>query len=1021
MKAKRIAGSPGRLFPHPKNMSTTPRILAGILAIFPAPLWAAAAAELTKEQTDFFEGKIRPILSETCYKCHSVEKGKSKGNLTLDTKAGLEKGGDGGPAIVPGNPEKSLLYTALTYADKDLQMPPSSSGGKLSAQQIADVAAWIKMGAPDPRTGTEVKKAKLSGLTDKARKHWAYQPPARYAFPNNRNQQWCITPIDGFILQKLEEKDMLPSPDAPRETLLRRVTYDLAGMPPTYAETEAFMNDTAPNAYEKVVDRLLASPAYGERWGRHWLDTARYADTVGGTRNQNRNADYRYADAWTYRDYVVKAFNDDKPYTDFITEQLAADLIPDITPNDPRLAALGFLTVGERFRNANDVINDRIDVVSKGFLSMTVVCARCHDHMFDPIPTKDYYALHGVFANITEPSEKPLIGMKATQAQRQDFDKKYGALIKGIGDQYFELVGKQLTEFYRAPGAYIRAAASNGGKRGKGNDEQKEMLAQYKLDSDLVQFLGRNMQLNPAVWGPLASFRNGGGMRFKPMTAMSAAAIAEKLGDKGGKMAMMMAQRAGAGTNPLVEKALVAAQPKTFDGAVEVYAQLFESLAAKSKGFIPAMKNAASVTVPGYDEATIDLLRGPFEVVPAPLITQDWLQGATQNFPQKLAGRGRMDFGAINLLEITHPGAPARAMIVKDKDKPVNSPVFIRGQAQARGDVVPRGFLEILSPGQKSVEFSKGSGRYELAMCIASKDNPLTARVIVNRVWMHHFGEGFVRTPDDLGTMSEKPTHPELLDYLANWLMDTGWSLKKLHKLIVMSRVFQESSHTREEYETIDPGNRLLWRANVRRLDFEATRDSLLVYSGDLDRTVGGKPINLTDEPYSFRRSVYGYIDRGNLPELMAHFDFSDPDMPNSKRSTTIVPQQALFLMNSAMAVDVTRKVLARPEISRQNGDLSRISALYRLIFQRYPTMQEITMANKFILTEAKLQAEVAAAIGAKTASSGKGKPGNGMRNGDSKFSAIQNEGSMVTRKVLSPWETYVQVLLFSNEAAYVN
>jgi mono/diheme cytochrome c family protein len=1006
--------------PPQSTMRNSHHILAGFLAILPAPLWAATA-ELTKEQTDFFEGKIRPILSETCYKCHSVEKGKSKGNLTLDMKAGWEKGGEGGPAIVPGNPEKSLLYTALTYADKDLQMPPSSSGGKLSAQQIADIAQWIKMGAPDPRTGTEVKKTKLSGLTDAARKHWAYQIPARYAFPNNKNQQWCRTSIDNFILQKLEEKGMLPSPDASRETLLRRVTYDLIGLPPTYAETEAFMNDTEPNAFEKVVDRLLASPAYGERWGRHWLDTARYADTVGGPRNANRNAEYRYADAWTYRDYVVKAFNDDKPYTDFIIEQLAADRIPDISPNDPRLAALGFLTVGERFRNANDIINDRIDVVSKGFLAMTVVCARCHDHMFDPIPTKDYYALHGVFANITEPADKPLIGMKATPAQRQDFDKKYTAIVKGITNQYYDLVGPQLTEFYRAPGAYIRAAVTNGGRKGKGNDEQKEMVSQYKLDADLVQLIGRGMQQNPSVWGPLASFRNGGGMRFKPMTAMSASAIAEKLGDKGGKLAMMMGRRASEGTNPLVEKALIAAQPKTFDGAVEVYAQLFESLTAKSKGFIPAMRNAVSAQVPEYEEAVIDLLRGPFEVLPAPLITEDWLQAATQGFPRKLAGRGRMNFGAINLLEITHPGAPARAMVVKDKDTPVNSPVLIRGQPQTRGDVVPRGFLEILSPGQKSVQFSKGSGRYELAMCIASKENPLTARVIVNRVWMHHFGEGFVRTPDDLGTMSEKPTHPELFDFLANWLMDTGWSLKKLHKFIVMSRVFQESSHTREEYETLDPGNRLLWRANVRRLDFEATRDSLLVYSGDLDRTVGGKPINLTEEPYSYRRSVYGYIDRGNLPELMAHFDFSDPDMPNSKRSTTIVPQQALFLMNSPMAVDVTRKILSRSEITRQSTELSRISAIYRLIFQRYPTLTEINMANKFLATETKLQAEVAAQIATKTAMAGNGKSGNGMRRGDGKFGAIQNEGSMVTRKVLTPWETFVQVLLFSNEAAYVN
>jgi hypothetical protein len=1003
-------------------MSTSPRILTGILILSAVPGWAA---ELTREQSDFFESKIRPILAEQCYKCHSIERGKSKGNLTLDTKAGLEKGGETGPAVVPGDPQKSLLYTALTYTDKDLQMPPTSSGGKLGDAQIADIAAWIKMGAPDPRL--EGKKGKLSGLTDSARAHWAYREPARYTIPVNKNQQWCRTPIDCYILEKLEANGLLPSPDTERETLLRRVSYNLTGLPPTYAEVESFMNDASPNAYEKVVDRLLASPAYGERWARHWLDTARYADTVGGPRNA-RNRQYRYPDAWTYRDYVVRSFNEDKPYTDFIIEQLAADKIPGIDPNDSRLAALGFLTVGERFQNANDIINDRIDVVSKGFLGLTVACARCHDHMFDPIPTKDYYALHGVFSSITEPEEKPLIGMKATPQQRQDFAKKYAVLVKQLGNQYYDIVGSQLNEFHRDSGAYVRAALASGGNRGKGgSDRQKELIDNYKLDRELVQFLGRGIQQNPSVWGPLTSYKNGGS-KFRTMTAaeagmmaqMLAAKVGEKGGDPSGKMAKTMTERLQAGPNPLVVKALTEKQPKSFDEAIEVYVQLFASLSAKAKGFIPAMKNATSQNVPGYDSATINLLRGPFEVVPAPSITQDLIESSIQGLPQRLAGRGRLNLSDINLLEISHPGAPARAMIVADKKSPVNSPVFIRGQSQTRGDIVPRGFLEILSPEHKPVAFTDGSGRMELAKCIASRDNPLTARVMVNRVWMHHFGEGFVRTPDDLGTMSEKPTHPELFDYLANWFMDNGWSLKKLHKLIVMSRVYQESSHTRLEYEATDPENRLYWRANVRRLDFEATRDSLLVYSGDLDRSVGGKPINLTDEPYSYRRSVYGYIDRGNLPELMAHFDFSDPDMPNSKRSTTIVPQQALFLMNSPMAVDVTRKILARSEITRQAGDLFRVAALYKVIFQRSPTPRETQMALRFLQTEAQSQSEAAAEIGTKTASTGKGR-GDGMRRGDSRFSAIQNEGFKVTRKVLTPWETYVQALLFSNEAAYIN
>ena len=1009
-------------------MSISPRFLVCILAISSAPTWAAVTAELTKEQVDFFENKIRPILTDKCYKCHSTESGKSKGGLTLDTKPGWEKGGDAGPAIVPGKPEKSPLYTAITYADKDTQMPPSSSGGKLAENQIADIVAWIKMGAPDPRL--QATKAKRSGLTESARAHWAFREPGRYSFPVNKNQQWCRTPIDSFILQKLEANGMLPSPDAERETLLRRVTFDLTGLPPTYAETEAFMNDSSPDAFDKVVDRLLASPAYGERWARHWLDTARYADTIGGPRNAARNKEYRYADAWTYRDYVVRAFNEDKPYTDFITEQLAADKIPGIQPDDSRLAALGFLTVGERFQNANDVINDRIDVVSKGFLGLTVVCACCHDHMFDPIPTRDYYALHGVFSSITEPDQKPLIGSKVTPQQRQDFEKKYAALVKNLGSQYYDLISGQLTEFYRDSGAYIRAALAGGGrgKGGKGNDQQKDMIDSYKLDRDLVQFLARDIQQNKSVWGPLMAYKNGG-PKFSKMTAMDAGMMAQKLeaklgekgGDQAGKMAKTMIARMQAGTNPLVEKALTEKQPKTFDEAVEVYVQLFASAAPKAKGFIPAMKGAMTQNVPGYDSALVDLLRGPFEVVPAPMITQEVIEDAVKDLPRKIAGRKGLNLGDINLLEISHPGAPARAMVVQDKAKPVNSPVFIRGQSQTKGAIVPRGFLEILSPNRKPIEFTEGSGRLELAKCIATKDNPLTARVIVNRVWMHHFGEGFVPSPDDLGTMSEKPVHPELFDFLANWFMDNGWSLKKLHKFIVTSRVYQESSHTRPEYEALDPGNRLMWRANVRRLEFEAMRDSLLVYSGNLDRTVGGKPINLTDEPYSFRRSVYGYIDRGNLPELMSQFDFSDPDMPNSKRATSIVPQQALFLMNGAMAVDVARKILMRPEVTSKSPDLTRVSAIYRIIFQRPPKMTEVQMAMKFLQIEAKNQGEAAAQIEAKTASAGKSKNGGGKGRMDSKFSAIQNEGQTVTRKVLTPWETYVHALLFSNEAAYVN
>ena len=504
------------------------------------------------------------------------------------------------------------------------------------------------------------------------------------------------------------------------------------------------------------------------------------------------------------------------------------------------------------------------------------------------------------------------------------------------------------------------------------------------------------------------------------------AKMKERMAAKGGgKGDRSISERMKAETNPLVAKAFADAQPKDFDEAVETYAQLFASLSAKAKALIPAMRNATSQAVPDYDAALIELIRGPFQIVPAPLANQDWLENATRDLPKKLANRVGLNFSGINLLETSHPGAPGHAMVVMDKPVPVNSPILIRGQALVKGDIVPRGFLEILSPGHKPIEFSEGSGRMELAKCIASRDNPLTARVIVNRVWMHHFGEGIVTTSDDLGTMAEKPTHPELLDYLATWFMDNGWSLKKLHKFIVLSRIYRVTSHRFADYETLDPGNRLLSRANIRRLDFEASRDSLLVYSGALDRTLGGKPINLTDEPYSFRRSVYGYIDRGNLSDLMANFDFSDPDMPNSKRATTIVPQQALFLMNSPMAADVARKIFARPEVARQSSDLDRITAIYRVIFQRNPSLREIELALQFVQTETRKQEECVGALKtratAASESDGDKAGSKAMKRKEDRFGAIQNEGPAVIRTVLSPWETYVHALLSCNEAAYVN
>lgn len=999
-------------------MRAAPLFLAAITGVA-APAFAAVTAEPTPEQTAFFESKIRPILADNCYKCHSLENGKSKGGLTLDTRDGVLKGGEVGPVVVPGNPAASPLIKAVKYEDKDLQMPPSKEGGKLKDEQIAALTEWVKMGAPDPRK--EVPKTKLTGLTAQARKHWSYQPVTKPEVPAIKNRVWCRTPVDGFILSKIEAKGMVPSPDASKETLLRRATYDLTGLPPTPQEVTDFLSDESAQAFSKVIERLLASPAYGERWGRYWLDTARYADTIGGMGNNGR-MDYRFPYAWTYRDYVIKAFNDDKPYDQFIVEQLAADKLPDIKPDDPRLAALGFITVGERFNNVNDVINDRIDTVTKGFLGMTVSCARCHDHKFDPIPTKDYYALHGVFSSITEPAAKPVIGMPALD-QLTDFHGKLDTLEQDIRDGYYKALADETAKFRSNPTGYLLAAQAR-----KGNASASEMKAamdmmkERKLDPELVQDVSRNVRSNDPVFAPFRALMNISPAEF---AAKAPAIIAEYAGTAAPAPADDKKERRKApkaSVNPLVLAALKDAKPQSLDDVAAIYDKLFASLQPRAAEFFRAAASTKTLPPSGFDPAVVQMLEIPYKVEAGGGVSMEKFREMANRGPRKFANRAGQNSAKINELLLTHPGVPVRAMTIADLSKPKDSPVFIRGQAQTRGEIVPRRFLEVLSQNGGPVQFPKdSSGRFELAQCIASKTNPLTARVLVNRVWMHHFGEGFVPTPDDLGTQSEPPTHPELLDYLASYFMEKGWSIKQLHRVIMLSRIYQVSSSTIPEYEAIDSQNRLLWRANIRRLDFEAMRDSLLAMSGKLDRTIGGQPINLTDEPYSYRRSVYGYIDRGNLPELMQSFDFSDPDMTNSKRATSIVPQQALFLMNSAMSVDVARRVVARPEVAGARDDLSRVVAIYRVIFQRNPKPAELQMATKFLGLETTTPAEggnvaadlkTTAKIVAKRAEAKKSASGT---------KAIQNEGEIVDRRPLTAWETYAQALLFSNEAAYVN
>jgi hypothetical protein len=780
---------------------------------------------------DFFENKIRPILANNCYKCHSSQAAKLKGGLSLEYHETILKGGDSGPALVPGDPDKSLLIKAVRYGDPDLQMPPK--GNKLTDSQVADLVAWVKMGAPDPRSAG---KALAAGNWSKERRqHWAFQPIKHEAEPEVHDTNWVANPVDAFVLAKLEANGLKPNAPADRRTLIRRATYDLTGLPPTPEEVQAFVEDHSPEAYAKLVDRLLASPQYGERWGRIWLDTARYADTKGDIRQNQDVPIYPYA--WTYRDYVVRAFNDDKPYNRFVLEQLAADRVSQ-RKGDESLAALGFLTLGPRFMdNKNDIINDRIDVVCKGLLGLTVTCARCHDHKFDPIPQQDYYSLRGVFDSCVEPAEEPLLAPVKATAEYREFSKKINNLEMTVANDEALLKGKRR------------------------NDPKNKEFQQ------------------------------------------------------------------------------------------------------------------------------------------------------NENQARRQIAR----------LELTDPGSPPCATAIYDSTKPHDSPVFLRGEADNKGDIAPRRFLEILS-GRNRAPFQNGSGRLELASSIINPKNPLTARVLVNRVWLHHFGQGIVSTPDDLGNQSDPPSHPELLDYLASHFMQDGWSIKKLHRRIMLSNTYQQSSATNPRYAQIDPQNHLLWRANIRRLDFEEIRDSVLALGGQLDLTMGGPPVQLGAGAggFSHRRTIYGMVDRRNLPEVYGQFDFANPDITTGKRYETTVPQQALFMMNNPLVVELARRLVNAQEFKEQEGREPRIRFLYERIYQREPTDVEIKLGDRYIedspapdqITEASREEAQQQRDERKNPKPGMKKTGRSM--------AMANLGPQQLRPI-GAWVKYAHILLQANEAIFIN
>ncbi len=778
---------------------------------------AAHADDEDKQGIEFFEKKIRPVLVKHCYECHSADSKKLKGGLLLDTREAIRAGGESGHAVVPGNLDESVLISAIRY--DDLEMPPKE---QLPDSVIADFEKWVEMGAPDPRGETAVVIRREIDF-DAARKFWSFQPVENHAPPKVRDETWGRSDIDRFVLARLESAGIAPVADADPHVLVRRIYFDLVGLPPTPEQADEFVQASIKNrqlAIENLVDRLLDSPQFGERWGRHWLDVVRYGESTGMERN------YTYPQAWRFRDYVIKSFNDDKPFDQFVKEQVAGDLLPsqNIEQRDEQIVATGLLALGPKSLNNKDreqfimdIVDEQIDVTTQAFLGFTAACARCHDHKFDPIPTKEYYSLAGIFR-----STNVFYGTGGGKGNRQS-----GGLLALAADG-------------------VRPSAAGGGDGKKANANNNKNVAKQikKLEQRVAQL--------------------------------------EKQADKNDAAKQQLAK---------TEKQL-------------------ERLKAQLK------------------QTKRDVVAKP---EPKP--------GAA-------------------------PGATL-VMGVQDAANSSDTELRIRGEANDRGETIPRGFLTILSHGDVPHIDGSGSGRLQYAEWLTQTDNPLTARVFVNRVWQHLFGRGIVATVNNFGANGEPPTHPELLDHLASRFVEEGWSTKKLIREIVTSRVYQLSSQATPKAAEIDPDNNLLSRMNQRRLEAEAIRDAMLAASGQLDlepgqgsivESIGDGDVGRTIDADRFatgsvKRSVYLPIVRSAVPEVLQVFDFPDPSIIFGQREVTTVPTQALYMMNSPFVIEQSKHFAERLLADDQLSDAQRLDLAYRLALSRSPSQDEAGEALEFLKT----------------------------------------------------------------------
>ncbi len=878
-------------------MSKSRLLIISFVCVVCVTLWNVAPLRAADDgdANDFFERQVRPILVDNCQKCHGDK--KQEGDLRLDARETLLVGGLSGAAITPGEPNKSLLIAAVRH-EGDIKMPPKS---KLTDAQIETLSQWVKIGAPWPKTSV------VAPTQDAARSHWAFQPVVDPAVPEHAAGD---SPIDAFIDARLTKAGLTPSPAADRRTLIRRVSFDLLGLPPTPEEVQSFERDEDPRAYAKLIERLLASPHYGEQWGRHWLDVARYSDTKGYVYAREQRI---WLHAWVYRDWVVQALNDDMPYNQFLMLQIAADQCAE-QPADK--AAMGFLTLGRRFLGVQrDIIDDRIDVVTRGTMGLTVGCARCHDHKYDPIPTKDYYSFYGIFQNSSEQLQSI-----AEPQTKDDAYQKFEAELDKRRHQLRDLLTKRREE----TSARIRA------RLGDYLAAQLELSKYPPEGFDQIIYKDDLLPTFVHVW---QAYLTQAKQRRDPVFVAWHAyrdIPAKEFAEQAGEVTKQLAARPAGEVHPLV-LAKFATPPASMPEVAKRYGELF------------------AAALPDDGDATLrEVLfakHGPCMVPDEPIVNIEYHFDSDMN-NELWKAQSELDNWILQA-----PPTSKHAIILTDRESPVTPRVFKRGNPANPGDEVPRQFVSVIA-GPDRQPFTHGSGRLELAQAITDSKNPLTARVIVNRVWLHHFGVGLVPTPSDFGTRAPPPSHPELLDWLATRFMEEGWSLKKLHRQLLLTKAYQRRSNgptdaaALAKAKQLDPQNRLLWRANERRLTFEEMRDALLVTTGRLDKTMGGRPGDLFNVGFT-RRTIYGSIDRQFLPSALRVFDFANPDLHIPLRSDTTVPQQALFFLNHPLMIAYAQSLAAKT--SGEKPDEARIQQLYQLAYQRPATADQVAVARELI------------------------------------------------------------------------